>query len=96
MRYSTFQGGVHPETKKELTAGKPFQVFHAKGDLIYPLSQHIGKPAQPVVKKNDQVLAGQIIAKADGFISANIISSCSGKVKAIEPRMTGAGVLAVT
>ena len=94
MRYSTFKGGVHPETKKELTAGKPFQVFQPKGDLIFPLSQHIGKPAQPVVKRNDLVLAGQLIAKADGFISANIISSCSGKVKAIEPRLTGAGVLA--
>ena len=93
MRISTFKGGVHPKAKKELSADKPLQVFKAQGDLIFPLSQHIGKPAVPVVKKNDPVLAGQLIAKADGFVSANIISSCSGKVKAIEPRMTSSGTL---
>ncbi|MCQ2441766.1 MAG: electron transport complex subunit RsxC [Oscillospiraceae bacterium] len=94
MRTKTFRGGVHPSGMKELSQGKPIQFYEPKGDLVFPLSQHIGKPAVPVVKKNDPVLTGQIIAKADGFISANIISSCSGKVKAIEPRMTTAGVVA--
>ena len=94
MRHSTFRGGVHPGDRKELSRNKPIQYHVPKGDLVYPLSQHIGKPARPVVKKNDPVLAGQIIAEADGFVSANIISSCSGKVKSIEPRMTSAGVMA--
>ncbi len=94
MGNSTFRGGVHPKGMKELSRDKTIQRYLPKGDLVFPLSQHIGKPAVPVVQKNDPVLAGQIIAKADGFVSANIISSCSGKVKAIEPRMTSAGVMA--
>ena len=94
MQHSTFRGGVHPKGMKELSRDKAIQYHIPKGDLVFPLSQHIGKPAVPVVKKNDPVLAGQIIAKADGFVSANIISSCSGKVKAIESRMTSAGVMA--
>lgn len=94
MRTKTFRGGVHPAGMKELSQGKPIQFYEPKGDLVFPLGQHIGKPAVPVVKKNDPVLTGQIIAKADGFISANIICTCSGKVKAVEPRMTTAGVVA--
>lgn len=64
----------------------PFQTWLPKGDMVFHLNQHIGKPAKPVVQKGDQVLAGQLIAEADGFVSANIVSSCSGKVKAIEKR----------
>ena len=94
MRQFSFRGGVHPDGNKELSRDKQIQPFVPKGELVFPLSQHIGKPAVPIVQKNDPVLAGQIIAKADGYISANIISSGSGKVKAIEPRMTSAGVLA--
>ena len=94
MRQFSFRGGVHPDGNKELSRDRQMQPFVPKGELVFPLSQHIGKPAVPIVKKNDPVLAGQIIAKADGYISANIISSGSGKVKAIEPRMTSAGVLA--
>lgn len=94
MSAKSFRGGVHPNGNKEMSSGKPIQEFLPKGELVFPLSQHIGKPAVPVVKKGDPVLAGQLIAKADGFISANIISSGSGKVKAIEPRMTTAGTVA--
>ena len=93
-RHNTFRGGVHPRAMKGLSGGKPIVYHQAKGEMVFPLNQHIGKPAVPVVKKNDPVLAGQIIAKADGFVSANIISSCSGKVKAIEHRMTSSGVMA--
>ena len=63
----------------------------AKGDVVLPLGQHIGAPAQPIVSKGDQVLVGQKVAEAGGFVSANIFSSVSGTVKAIEPRMTPAG-----
>ena len=54
--------------------------------MVFPLLQHIGKPAKPLVKKGDDVLVGQRIGEADGLISAHVISSCSGKVKAVEKR----------
>ena len=91
MKKVTFQGGVHPSDQKAFSRDIPFSVYEPKGDMVYPLSQHIGAPANPVVKKGDEVLAGQIIAEAGGFVSANIISSCSGKVKSIEKRMTATG-----
>ena len=91
MKKVTFQGGVHPSDQKQFARDIPFTVYEPKGDMVYPLSQHIGAPAVPVVKKGDEVLAGQIIAEAGGFVSANIISSCSGTVKSIEKRMTATG-----
>ncbi|MCD8147223.1 MAG: electron transport complex subunit RsxC [Clostridiales bacterium] len=90
----TFRGGVRLKGYKELSANVPIIFHQAKGELVFPLNQHVGKPAIPIVKRGEAVLAGQIIAKADGFESANIITSGSGKVKAIEPRMTSAGVMA--
>lgn len=90
MKY-TFRGGVHPEGHKDLSREMPLQAFDPVGEMVFPLVQHIGKPARPIVKKNDPVLVGQRIAEADGFVSAHIISSCSGKVKAIEKRRTLTG-----
>lgn len=86
MNLKTFRGGVHPEGHKDLSKGDPVEPWLPHGDMVYMLNQHIGKPAKPVVAKGDHVLAGQIIAEADGFVSANIISSCSGTVKAVEQR----------
>ena len=94
MRIHSFRGGVHPKENKEPTREKALRPFLPKGDLVFPLGQHIGKPAVPVVNRGDEVLAGQLIAKADGFVSANIFSSCSGKVKGIERRPIGAGNMA--
>ena len=91
MLKDTFRGGVHPKEWKELSREMPLRVYDAKGDMVYLLGQHIGKPSKPIVKKNDPVLVGQIIAEADGFVSANIASSCSGTVKAIEKRRTVSG-----
>ncbi|MCR4956051.1 MAG: electron transport complex subunit RsxC [Lachnospiraceae bacterium] len=82
----TFKGGVHPFEGKELSKDKPVKPYLPTGDLVYPLSQHIGAPANPVVAKGDHVLAGQLIAEAGGFVSAPIYASVSGTVKAIEPR----------
>ncbi len=87
----TFKGGIHPYEGKELTMDKEVIEYLPKGDVVYPLSQHIGKPAKPVVKKGDIVKAGDLIAETDGFVSANIHASVSGKVKAIEPRLTSSG-----
>ena len=91
---NTFRGGVHPAGHKELTRELPLQLFNPKGEMVFPLQQHIGKPAKPVVKKNDPVLVGQKIAEADGFVSAHIFSSCSGTVKTIEKRRVLGGQLA--
>ena len=73
----TFKGGVHPFDGKELSKDKPIKELLPEGDMVFPLSQHIGAPAVPVVAKGDHVLAGQLIAEAGGFISANIHSSVS-------------------
>ncbi len=87
----TFRGGVHPAEHKEISLSRPVEHYIPRGDMVFPISQHIGKPAKPVVAKGDPVLAGQVIAEADGFVSANVISSCSGTVKAIEQRMLASG-----
>lgn len=91
MAKPTFVGGVHPYGGKELTMDKPIKPVLPKGDLVYPLSQHIGAPAKPVVAVGDSVLTGQMIAEAGGFVSAPIYATVSGKVKAIEPRRLATG-----
>ena len=91
MEIKTFHGGVHPAEHKELSKESPLTQMLPKGELVYMTNQHIGKPASPVVKKGDRVLAGQIIAEAGGFVSANIVSSVSGTVKAVEPRKNASG-----
>lgn len=91
MGKCTFKGGVHPFDGKDFSKDKPIKELFPEGDMVYPLSQHIGAPAVPVVSKGDYVLAGQLIAEAGGFVSANIHSSVSGTVKAIEPRTLATG-----
>lgn len=91
MGLLTFMGGIHPYDGKDLSKDKAISVYLPKGEAVYPLSQHIGAPANPIVKKGDKVLVGQKIAEAGGFVSANIHSGVSGTVKAIEPRMTVSG-----
>ena len=89
----TFRGGVHPKDHKDLSREAALRVFDAKGEMVFPLAQHIGKPARAIVKKGDPVLVGQRIAEADGFVSANVICSCSGTVKAVEKRRTISGAM---
>ncbi|MCM1156968.1 MAG: electron transport complex subunit RsxC [Bacteroidales bacterium] len=91
MGLLTFSGGIHPYDGKDLSKDKAITDYLPKGEAVYPLSQHIGAPAVPLVKKGDKVLTGQKIAEAAGFVSANIHSGISGTVKAIEPRMTVSG-----
>lgn len=76
-------GGVHPPENK-LSASEPIRILPVPEQVIIPLSQHIGAPATPVVQKGDTVKAGQLIASATGFVSANIHSSVSGTVVAID------------
>ena len=83
----TFHGGIHPGDHKEATNKKEIVDLTPPSELIFPLSQHIGAPAKPCVSIGDTVCMGQKIAEADGFVSANIHSSVSGTVKAIEKRL---------
>ena len=91
MGLRTFKNGVHPFEGKELSREKPVKELLPKGELVFPVSQHIGAPAKPVVKPGDTVLRGQVIAEAGGFVSAPIHSSVSGTVKKIEPRRVPVG-----
>lgn len=93
MGLATFIGGIHPYEGKELSENQPIEVLMPKGELVYPLSQHIGAPAKPLVKKGDQVLVGQRIGEAGGFVSAHVISSVSGTVKGIEKRLVANGAM---
>ncbi len=93
MGLATFKGGIHPYEGKELSENKPVQVLTSKGEMVFPMAQHIGAPAKPLVAKGDRVLVGQKIGEAGGFISANVICSVSGTVKAVEPRLMVNGTM---
>ncbi|MBQ2803444.1 MAG: electron transport complex subunit RsxC [Lachnospiraceae bacterium] len=97
MAKLTFVGGIHPYDGKDLSKDKPIADVLPKGELVYPLSQHIGAPANPIVKKGDKVLVGQKIAESGGFVSAPIYASVSGIVKNIEPRrvVTGDNIMSI-
>lgn len=91
MKLVTFKGGVHPNDGKQLSKDKAVKALKPEGSLVYPLSQHIGAPAQAVVSVGDRVLKGQKIAQSGGFVSSPIYASVSGTVKAVEPRYTPTG-----
>ena len=91
MGLLTFKGGIHPDDGKRFSKDQPIRPVVPQGELVYPLSQHIGAPAKPVVKKGDCVLKGQLIAEAGGFVSSPIYSSVSGKVKGLEQRFNPTG-----
>ena len=101
MRKKTFPGGVHPLSHihhgKRLTDQCAVEVMPVPDEVIIPMSRIIGAPAKPLVKKGDQVLMGQLIGEAQGFISAHVHASVSGKVKAVKdcPHPTGEKRLAV-
>lgn len=76
-------GGVHPEDRK-ISADKKITELPLPKQAVIPLNQHIGAPAVPVVVKGDYVRVGQLIAKAAGFMSANIHSPYSGTVEKID------------
>ena len=83
-------GGIHPPENK-LSAGKKIEILALPKQVIIPLGQHIGAPAQALVKKGDLVKVGTLLAKAGGFVSANIHSSVSGKVNKIDNVLDASG-----
>ena len=91
MAKTTFRiGGVHPNDAK-LSRGCAVEVLPLPQTVYISMTQHLGAPAKPIVAVGDTVKAGQLIAEAGGFISANVHSSVSGKVKSIAPRKDIAG-----
>ena len=91
MRLRTFSmGGVHPEENK-ITADKGTVVAALPKQAIFPLGQHIGAPAKPVVTRGDKVKVGTLIAEAGGFVSAPIHSSVSGTVVKVDSAIDATG-----
>lgn len=77
-------GGIHLPEHKTQSMQLPLGSLPIPPQLIIPLNQHIGAPAKPIVKIGEHVLAGQLIAIADGIFSANVHASSSGVVSAID------------
>ena len=91
MKLQTFKiGGVHPEENK-LTHDIATREAELPKVAVFPLSQHIGAPAKPVVKRGDKVKVGTLIAEAGGFVSAPIYSSVSGTVAKIDTVIDATG-----
>lgn len=91
MAHVTFKGGVFPHKRKRFTRDRKLEEYLPKGELVFPLLQHIGGAAIPVVSPGERVLEGQLIAKASGDISSPIHASVSGTVRSIELRLTVSG-----
>ena len=80
----SFKHGVHPPEHKDITAGIPSRRFPFPREIILPLSQHIGRPAKALVGPGDRVERGDVIAKAEGFMSSAVHATAAGTVKSIE------------
>lgn len=91
MKIRTFsRGGVHPDECK-LTAELATVVADLPNQAVFPLSQHIGTPAKPLVKKGDKVKVGTMIAEAGGYVSAPVYSSVSGTVWKVDSAIDATG-----
>lgn len=91
MKLKTFRmGGVHPLEGK-LTAGKAIEQMPVPSEVVMLVSQHLGAPAECVVQKGDQVKVGQLLAKATGFVCANMHSSVSGSVTKVDKILDASG-----
>jgi electron transport complex protein RnfC len=98
MKTRSFGGGIHPPDKKTLSRNAPIEVLPAGERLVLPLHQHLGAPAEPLVKKGDRVFKGQKIGAAKGFVSVPVHASVSGRVRAVGNYVSpmGRSVLSVT
>ena len=86
MKLLTFKGGTHPNDHKETTQNIPIKELAPSKIMVYPMSQHIGAPCNPVVAVGDDVVMGQLLGESAAFVSAPVHSTVSGKVIAIEKR----------
>lgn len=96
MKLLSFKGGTHPHDNKEHTANKPIKNLTPAKIMVYPMSQHIGAPCEPIVKKGDRVLMGQKIGEAKAFVSVPVHSTVSGTVIAVEPRLHPNGTMVLS
>jgi Na+-translocating ferredoxin:NAD+ oxidoreductase subunit C len=98
MKIKSFPHGIHPPELKEITAKKPLENLLPPEKVYIPLHQHFGAPAEPLVKKGDEVLVGQKIGEAKTLFSANVHSSVSGTVLIVDdhPHPLGKPVLTIT
>ena len=87
MKLLSFKGGTHPHDNKEHTKDKPIRELTPSKIMVYPMSQHIGAPCEPIVEKGERVLMGQKIGDSSAFVSVPVHSTVSGTVIAIEPRL---------
>lgn len=85
-RIYSFHGGIHPPENKRQSTGAPIRPAPIPEQLVLPLSQHIGAPAEPLVKVGDRVLKGQLIAEPIGRISVSLHAPTSGVISFIGPR----------
>ena len=83
-------GGIHPKENK-FSAGKAIESIAIPKEVVVPLAQHIGAPCQAVVKRGEEVKVGTLLGKSVGFVSANIHSPVSGKVKRIDKAFDASG-----
>lgn len=93
MRFKTFPGGIHPHDEKHYSAAAPISDFPTPARVIIHLSQHIGAPSTAIVEQGDEVLKGQKIAEASGFVSIPQHASISGKVSKIGKFLHPTGIL---
>ena len=85
-RIHNIHGGIHPPERKALSLPGQLRTAGIPRQLVLPLSQHIGKPAEAIVQVGERVLGGQRLAEADGLVSVPIHAPTSGTVSAVELR----------
>jgi len=79
----TFANGVHPPAHKDRTAAQPIRRLPFAPQLFIPLSQHIGRAAVALVHPGQEVVRGEPIARADGFLSVPIHAPATGIIREI-------------
>ena len=93
MRLKTFPGGVHPHDEKHYSAAAPITIFSNPTKVVIHMSQHIGSPSKPIVNVGDEVVRGQKIAEATGFVSIPQHASISGKISKIGKFLHPTGIM---
>lgn len=84
FKTKTFSHGVHPPEHKEQTQALPIKRLPFAPELILPLGQHFGAPSKPLVQPGQEVVRGEPIAAADGFMSVPLHAPATGRIKAIK------------
>jgi electron transport complex protein RnfC len=82
-RKNTFKHGVHPPEHKDETNGLPIRQFSFAPVIILPTAQHIGAPSEVIVREGQEVVRGQLLAKAGGYVSVPLHAPVSGTVRKI-------------